>query len=1351
MRRSSLKWVGAALGLVMILAVAAMIAVTVPPGENVVRGWLEGKLTSVTGLPVTIGTFETNLFSRVYIEDLVVGSDSPANGGVHLHLHHLRLDYSLRDLVGDEITLRAVTIDTVGLAMARDSLGRFGWGLLDSPATAPVDTATTESSFGVGRVSVDCFDIAYADAVFALRTELGGGAIKISRHGKTGYAIDISVDRLKAGVDSLVADGENIRISAAWDEGGLTVESLDGRIEGLDLAASGRLTGADYAFSETSVSVAGPLDRLLADMAPLLPEIETEGTVEITADIEGTVSAPSVAARVELPLLALEGVRLARTMLVLAYSPDGLSVDSLLVLCCGGTITGHGRVAMDSTYATDAELLFKNINLAALWSIAFTDTALCEGVLGGSVVVSGAGTELAGWRVAGDVVAEQMRYEKRALPDFRLNLGVADGLGEFALRQADISVTARVRSVGDSIEGSFRAAVPEAAPLAAFFDQPELSGHLQAAGTITGQQSNPTVRARLSGGGLQYQNFPIDSLSANLRFEDSALFIEEAYAAGRRDSVDPGRSFFHLDSIGGGLSYSVTAAGPLDSLSGGVMASLTAPAYKAYSADSVDLQVVFDGSRIELREGVMFRESLRLRLSGAWDTTTSQGVLEASLMSMAPPSSPDDSASRQRVEWVQAGELGASLSLLPDSTVRCQVEGRGWQLGVLVPVLNDTLRLAGTADFDVAFEGNPARPQARLEASVRSLRTAEVTIDSVTISGVLADREVSLDEVSLFAIGQKLSARARLELSANPDSLFILSGGNRVAGALTVADFDLSAATPFLESGASLAGRASAEMTWDGTVASPHVSGWLSLAEGRYQATPEAVAVTDGRARMTVEDTLLTIDSAGARVGDMPVSVAGTVVISEWKRLRPALEAGVSDFGTLAVAGEISEEELDLRISTVGLELSVLSPFVPSIDSLSGTVDCELDIRGPSAAPQMQGTLQLSALVAEAPKKYITVRDGGGLISFDRNRIGVASLVATVNGGTVHVSGHITHEMGAVSDIDLSVSGGRMSISIPDTAIVNVDTMQLRYARQNEYYILEGDIQLGESRLIARFRPQTILPWARAIETVDLELPEMLEQTRLDVRVRESDQLWVDNNLARIRLHSELGIIGTPVQPNLTGKIEIEEGYLLYLDRKFKVTRGSVYFIDPNRFNPDVALTASTQVSSYQRMAAIKYVITFDAEGPLDQLRVGLFSEPPLDQSDIVAVLTVGATRSQLAGKEAEGGQGGTKNVLLERAKMLSSQRVSGYVSDKVGAFFGFDEFTVEGNLFQFDKSWGPQLLASRKLSERMELTYTTTVGHMNDQSVRLGYRLTKRVFLQGQTDRRGRALFDLKYGIRFR
>jgi autotransporter translocation and assembly factor TamB len=266
-----------------------------------------------------------------------------------------------------------------------------------------------------------------------------------------------------------------------------------------------------------------------------------------------------------------------------------------------------------------------------------------------------------------------------------------------------------------------------------------------------------------------------------------------------------------------------------------------------------------------------------------------------------------------------------------------------------------------------------------------------------------------------------------------------------------------------------------------------------------------------------------------------------------------------------------------------------------------------------------------------------------------------------------------------------------------------------------------------------------------------MELPDLIARSRIDVRIRESDRIWIDNNLARIRLRADVGVIGTPLRPNFTGLVRVEEGYLLYLDRRFKVNEGTVYFTEPNRFNPDIKLDARTQITIYRRTSAEPYTIYIQAEGYLDQLRYGLFSEPALDRPDIVALLTLGATRSELTKSSESNGRSGLSQVLKDRAAMLTSQRLSGYVSRKAGAVFGFDEFTIQGNLFQFDDSWGPQLVASKRLSQRVDLTYSTTVGHLNDQSVRLGYRLTPRWSLMGETDRQGRSGLDLKYGIKFK
>jgi autotransporter translocation and assembly factor TamB len=264
-------------------------------------------------------------------------------------------------------------------------------------------------------------------------------------------------------------------------------------------------------------------------------------------------------------------------------------------------------------------------------------------------------------------------------------------------------------------------------------------------------------------------------------------------------------------------------------------------------------------------------------------------------------------------------------------------------------------------------------------------------------------------------------------------------------------------------------------------------------------------------------------------------------------------------------------------------------------------------------------------------------------------------------------------------------------------------------------------------------------------------LPPFMEQTRLDIRVRETDQLWVDNNLARLRLHTDMRIIGSPVKPNFSGRVNVEEGYVLYLDRKFEIKTGNIMFLDPNRLNPELELRAESSVTSYQATEASKYLITFSVTGTMEEPVINLTSQPPLDKPDIVSLLTVGATRSELLGKEGNGQAGGAKDVLKSRAGSLASQQISGYLGRKAGDFLGLDQVTVEGNLFQPEGLSQARVLASKRISERVAVTYSTTVGHLNDQSFRLDYKLSKRFSLEGQTDQRGRSSANLKYRLLFR
>ena len=155
--------------------------------------------------------------------------------------------------------------------------------------------------------------------------------------------------------------------------------------------------------------------------------------------------------------------------------------------------------------------------------------------------------------------------------------------------------------------------------------------------------------------------------------------------------------------------------------------------------------------------------------------------------------------------------------------------------------------------------------------------------------------------------------------------------------------------------------------------------------------------------------------------------------------------------------------------------------------------------------------------------------------------------------------------------------------------------------------------------------------------------------------------------------------------------------------------------------------------------------------GPADKATITLQSIPSLDEANILSLITIGTTREQIFSQSPDKYDTSLKDILLERAEQYSSQKISGYIAGKMTNIFDLDDVTIEGNLFNFGDSWGPQLVASKQLSKRMKVTYSTRIGYLNEQSIELDYKLGSHFYLQGQADQEGNAGIDLIYRVNFK
>jgi translocation and assembly module TamB len=125
-----------------------------------------------------------------------------------------------------------------------------------------------------------------------------------------------------------------------------------------------------------------------------------------------------------------------------------------------------------------------------------------------------------------------------------------------------------------------------------------------------------------------------------------------------------------------------------------------------------------------------------------------------------------------------------------------------------------------------------------------------------------------------------------------------------------------------------------------------------------------------------------------------------------------------------------------------------------------------------------------------------------------------------------------------------------------------------------------------------------------------------------------------------------LQLSGTNQRFGARGALRIlPESKMRLRNHEFDVREGSVRFVDPTKLRPELDVRATTEFRRYSSSSSDadasstsassnttggNWDISVRAHGSSEDLRLDLTSDPPLDQEDIVLLLTVGMTRAEI-------------------------------------------------------------------------------------------------------------------------
>ncbi|MFH1831047.1 MAG: translocation/assembly module TamB domain-containing protein [Pseudomonadota bacterium] len=414
-------------------------------------------------------------------------------------------------------------------------------------------------------------------------------------------------------------------------------------------------------------------------------------------------------------------------------------------------------------------------------------------------------------------------------------------------------------------------------------------------------------------------------------------------------------------------------------------------------------------------------------------------------------------------------------------------------------------------------------------------------------------------------------------------------------------------------------------------------------------------------------------------------------------------------------------------------DASLIQAILSSLRDTSGPIDLDLAIRGTSSSPRLFGSIKFdkTALILRDPRVEFTSLSG--LMRFDGGRVEFDDISAEMEDGTAKLSGYLDHRDFKPSDANLSLEAKGMRYRTKDGAFNMEVDGGLALKGVFPTPTLSGDVTIVEGKYIKDFTIIDMLAGKKKKKTLPKETAEKFNP-KLALRVRNTGDMEIKNNVGEIFLNVNIDVSGTRVKPEITGSIDTAGGEVHYLGLSFDITKGFVEFRGKGD-KPYLEVYAQKEVNVYN--------VNLILYGPIDNLALDLSATSPsgpLLKRDVVSLLLFGTTEQErdAAGRASPFGTS------------MAATSVGGIMGAPITRFTHLDTFRLEsaepesGNI--------SRLNIGKQISDRLTVKFATDIGVDNTvQTFAAEYLITDNLLIEGQrsTDSRYKMSGILRFRLR--
>jgi len=323
---------------------------------------------------------------------------------------------------------------------------------------------------------------------------------------------------------------------------------------------------------------------------------------------------------------------------------------------------------------------------------------------------------------------------------------------------------------------------------------------------------------------------------------------------------------------------------------------------------------------------------------------------------------------------------------------------------------------------------------------------------------------------------------------------------------------------------------------------------------------------------------------------------------------------------------------------------------------------------------------------------------------------------AVVDHGSITISGYGKKLFKKEREIFLTFSGTNVTLYPSYNLFASGDT-KIDVLIGEDGITVKGDAFIKEATIFQSIRP---------LRESYSQLPKNLN---LLLNLYLEGNTFFVNELTDIEIKGNLVYQITDGRMLFDGTVDVVKGYFLYLDRIFDIQSGYVNFNSSANLEPEFNLKAVSKVDTFN--------VYLSLAGTMRNPQITLTSEPPLDELNIIYLLTLG----KLYGDTASSGM-----EELQELKNRAFTLASTLISQNLRRTLRFQEL----RLFSSETTENPALLIGLYLNPRLYLWYSHDIFDITKDMFRIRYKVNNNFGIFAERDQERKLLIGLDYIYEF-